>query len=171
MKRSSRKKKKRRRRSTSSSSSNSESSTERRRRQRRRSREKVTKRRKEDEVREDGELSEDDDYSDDEPLIREKHKTNRQPMGKERFGKYETIEIIDSSHSSTDSEFGFSNGQMQGEFQSAMRTFYFALPFTFVIDLAIDSIYSHSLTSSSQMSRRNIRLPFELLCKRPKSRN
>lgn len=134
----------------------------------------VTKRRKDDEAREDGELSDDDDCSDDEPLIKEKQKTNRQPMGKDRLGKNETIEIIDSSHSSTDSEFGFSNGQMQGEFQPAMRTFYLALPFLIVIvnDFATDLIYSHSLSSSfSQMLRRNIRLRSELLCKRPKSRN
>lgn len=103
------KKKKRKRRSSSNDESDEDAKKHRSRR--RHSKRTHSDRRDPDGDREDGEISEDDDGSDEVPPEKEKHRSRHGGAADNA-----TIEILDSTDSSMDSEQSFSNGRIQGIF-------------------------------------------------------
>lgn len=104
------KKKKRKRKS----SSNDDSDEEAERRRRRRSKKKRADRRDHEGDREDGEISDEDECSDEMPTEREKPRSRNAAVTDDKWKKNATIEIMDSSESTNESEQSFSNGIMQG---------------------------------------------------------
>lgn len=107
--------KKKKKKSKRRSSSNVESGVDAKKRKdkKRRSKKKHSKRRDHEGDREDGEISEEDDVSDHLASGKGKRRS-RHAAADEKRSKRATIEILDSTESSMDSERSFSNVKMQG---------------------------------------------------------